>query len=127
MYEDSLARVSNGPILRHAPHSYANDFSPITQIPLMLLQENIGAYIRNILNFGWLDFMSIQGTIPFFDKEVNLANFAVGVVFTATGLAILAFPTVCLFYALVPKKYLQYRADKSKAKKSKVEIANNDV
>ncbi len=87
--------------------------NPLTQIPLWMFQEGIGASIRDTLHLGWLDFISIQGTIPFFEKEVNLANFAVGVGVTSISLAILAFPAVWTFYALVPKRYLQYRANKS--------------
>jgi len=81
--------------------------NPITQIPLMLFQERVGASIRDFLDLGWLNFIDIQGTIPFLDKTVNLANFAVGVSTTAITLGILAYPAVFCFYALVPKKYLQ--------------------
>ena len=87
--------------------------NPFTQIPLWFCQEKLGSFIRDSLNFGWLDFLSMQGSIPFVEMEVNLANFAVGVGVSAISLALLAFPAVWLFYALVPKKYLQHSTAKS--------------
>ncbi|MGJ8654911.1 MAG: glucosamine-6-phosphate deaminase [Akkermansiaceae bacterium] len=81
--------------------------NPITQLPLMLFQERVGAKIRGVLDLGWLDFIDIERTIPFFETVVNLANFAVGVATTAIFLGIIAYPIVFCFYAIVPKKHLQ--------------------
>jgi len=80
--------------------------NPITQVPLMLCQESIGAWLRQYISFSWLEAIDIQGTVPFFDIDLNLANFAVGVAVTAIGLAILAYPVVFLFYKIVPHKHL---------------------
>lgn len=80
--------------------------NPISQIPLMLFQERVGAKIRDILDMDWLNFIDIERIIPYFDKSVNLANFAVGVASTALLLGLIAYPIVFCFYALVPKKYL---------------------
>ncbi len=88
--------------------------NPFTQIPLMLTQEEIGSSIRHFLDLGWLNFIDIQGTIPLLTREVNLANFAVGVATTAISLGILAYPIVFSFYALVPKKYTQHAPRKLK-------------
>jgi glucosamine-6-phosphate deaminase len=81
--------------------------NPLTQVPLMLFQESVGAQIRDTLHLGWLNFIDINGSVPFIKKELNLANFAVGVGATAIFLGIIAYPIVYCFYAIVPKKYLQ--------------------
>jgi len=81
--------------------------NPITQIPLMLFQERVGDKIRGILDLGWLDFIDINGSVPFIKEGLNLANFAVGVGTTAIFLGIIAYPIVFCFYAIVPKKYFQ--------------------
>lgn len=81
--------------------------NPISQVPLMLFQEQIGSKIRSVIEIQWLDFIDIERTFPFFDKVLNLANFAVGVATTAIFLAIIAYPIVFFFYAIVPKKHLQ--------------------
>ena len=81
--------------------------NPITQVPLMIFQERVGAKIRSITDTHWLDFIDIDGTVPFFEQVLNLANFAVGVAATALFMGIIAYPIVFCFYALVPKKYLQ--------------------
>ena len=81
--------------------------NPFTQILLMLFQERVGAKIRGILDLGWLDFIDIDGTVPFIKEDLNLANFAVGVGATAIFLGIMAYPIIFCFYTIVPKKYLQ--------------------
>ena len=80
--------------------------NPITQVPLMICQEAIGAWVRGIINFGWLKSIDIESTVPFFETPLNLANFAVGVAVTAIGLGLLAYPIVACIYAIVPKKHL---------------------
>ncbi|MFT5905587.1 MAG: glucosamine-6-phosphate deaminase [Cryomorphaceae bacterium] len=81
--------------------------NPLTQVFLMLFQERVGAKIRGVLDLGWLDFIDINGSVPFIKEGLNLANFAVGVGTTAIFFGIIAFPIVFCFYAVVPKKYFQ--------------------
>jgi glucosamine-6-phosphate deaminase len=81
--------------------------NPLTQVFLMFYQQHVGSVIRGILDLGWLDFIDIKRKIPFFDINVNLANYAVGVFVTAIFFGIIAYPIVFCFYAVVPKKYLQ--------------------
>lgn len=98
--------------------------NPISQIPLMLFQERVGAKIRGILDLGWLDFIDIERTIPFFETVVNLANFAVGVATTAIFLGIIAYPIVFCVYAIVPKKHL-HGTPKPRTSKHKSTTINN--
>ena len=74
--------------------------NPITQIPLMLFQEKIGAYVRDFIDFGWFEAIDIEGVIPFFNSTVNLANFTVGVILSAVFLGIIAYPIVFILYAI---------------------------
>ncbi len=81
--------------------------NPLTLGPFTTLQLALGDAIRDAIDLGWLEFMSISGYIPFTTIEVNLADFAVGAAASAIILGILAFPMVFCFYAIVPKKYFQ--------------------
>ena len=81
--------------------------NPLTQLPLMFCQEQIGKSIRDVSTLDLLEPINMQGTIPLIDHTVNLANFAVGVAVTSIGLAIIAVPLVYLFYMIVPNKYTE--------------------
>ena len=81
--------------------------NPFTQLPLMICQESIGAWVRSHINFGWLKSIDIESTVPFFEINLNLANFAVGVAVTAITLGLIAYPIVACIYAIVPKKHLR--------------------
>lgn len=74
--------------------------NPVTQIPLMLTQVKIGAYVRTFIDYTWLKPIDIEGVVPFFNFTVNLANFAVGVVISAIVLGLIAYPIVFILYTI---------------------------
>lgn len=75
--------------------------NPVTQFPVMGLQEKLGAYMRSFCDFGLLSPIDINVKIPIINYTANGANFLVGVLTSATFLAILAFPILfTLFWFL---------------------------
>lgn len=81
--------------------------NPFTQLPLMFLQEKIGAWFRSHVDLGILEKIDIEGTLPFVDQTVNLANFTMGVCLTAAFMGLIAYPIVYTIYALAPKHHRQ--------------------
>lgn len=68
----------------------------------MYFQEKVGAWFRSHVNFGLLDSLDIEGTLPLVNETVNLANFTLGVVITALFMAVIAFPIVYTIHAFAP-------------------------
>jgi len=81
--------------------------NPFTQLPLMFFQERIGAWFRGHVDFGLLENLDIEGTLPLVNETVNLANFTMGVCLSAVFMGIVAYPIVYLIYALTPKPPIQ--------------------
>ena len=72
----------------------------------MYMQEKIGAWFRSYIDLGILGKIDIEGTLPFVNQTVNLANFTMGVCISAILMGIIAYPIVYLIYALTPKPRL---------------------
>lgn len=85
--------------------------NPITQIPLMFFQENVGAWCRGHMDIAPLVGLDIEGTIPLVERTVNLANFTLGVALTAIFMGIIAYPIVYIIYTFIPKKHLDTKKE----------------
>jgi len=77
--------------------------NPFTQLPIMFLQEKLGNAVRSRIDLGLLEKIDLEGTIPFTQHNVNLANYTLGVILSAICLGLLAYPLVYLIQALTPK------------------------
>lgn len=73
-----------------------------TNVPLGLMQVAIGNWMRKTLGFPMPDFLTkVQFPIPEIG-EVNAASFLLGMIVSGVLLALLSFPIVHLFSAIMP-------------------------
>lgn len=77
--------------------------NPFTHLPLMFMQEKVGAWFHSYIDISLLDKFDIEGTLPLVNHTVNLENFFLGVAITAIFMGLIAYPIVCIIYALTPK------------------------
>lgn len=95
--------------------------NPITQLPIMLVQESFGGFLRDSLHIPIHPiFEKIKISLGFFPgwegKFLNGGSFILGFLSMGFLLFILAFPAVYLFSAMMPKILPKTRYQRAKAK-----------
>lgn len=71
-----------------------------TNLPIGLVQVAIGDWMRKTLGIKVMGFENVQ--IPIMDMHLNAASFILGMIVSGVLLALLAFPVVHLFSAIMP-------------------------
>ena len=79
--------------------------NPITQAPLMIAQESLGSWTRDLFHIPLPDFLAGTWDFELFglDMSLGLGNFILGVGISATTLGILAYPLVYGIALFAPK------------------------
>ena len=76
--------------------------NPLTNIPLALMQEHLGGFLRQIFSLSMPSFLDVSGKFPYTDHDCNAANFVLGMLVSGVLTASLAYPLVHLVSWLVP-------------------------
>ncbi len=71
-----------------------------TNVPIGLIQVEIGDWMRNTLGFKVPGFEGVE--ISFMDVEFNAASFLLGMIVSGVLLCLAAYPVVHLFSAIMP-------------------------
>lgn len=76
--------------------------NPFTNVPLALMQEQLGGFMRHILHVPMPSFLDVSGVFPYTNISCNAANFVLGMLVSGVLLSMLAYPLVHLISFLVP-------------------------
>jgi hypothetical protein len=77
--------------------------NPLTNIPLALMQEHLGGFLRQSFSLSMPSFLDVSGRFPYTDIECNAANFVLGMLVSGVIAAVLAYPLVHFLSWLVPQ------------------------
>lgn len=90
--------------------------NPLTQIPIMLAQEQLGAFLRESLHIPIHPLMDqFSGKFPGVG-ELNMGSFILGFLAAGFLLMLVAYPAVYLFSAMLPKLLPKTPYQRAKAK-----------
>jgi len=79
--------------------------NPITQPPTFYYQDKIGDWVIKTTHCPIPDYIAqVKFTLPLLNEEFSLASFSIGIIITAIGAGLLAFPIVYGIAAVLPKK-----------------------
>lgn len=94
--------------------------NPITNVPLALMQEQLGGFLRKNLHVPVPSFLDFSGTFPYTDINCNAANFVLGMLVSGVLLSMLAYPLVHLISLMIPHHLPAVRNDAAREVKKPV-------
>lgn len=85
--------------------------NPFTNVPLALMQEQLGGFMRHTLHVPMPSFLDVSGVFPYTDISCNAANFVLGMLVSGVLLSMLAYPLVHLISVWLPHHIPAVRND----------------
>jgi uncharacterized protein (DUF2062 family) len=76
--------------------------NPLTNVPLALMQEQLGGFMRHTMHVPMPSFLDVSGTFPYTDIQCNAANFVLGMLVSGVLASMLSYPLVHLISLWVP-------------------------
>ncbi len=76
--------------------------NPLTFIPLALMQEQIGGFMRHTLHVPMPSFLDVAGKFPYTEIDCNAANFVLGMLVAGVLASALVYPLVHLISLWLP-------------------------
>lgn len=94
--------------------------NPLTNVPLALMQEQLGGWIRSVFAVPMPPFLDVSGKFPYTDIDCNAANFVLGMLMSGVIFAMLAYPLVHLISLLLPHHLPAIREESLRGEKKPV-------
>jgi uncharacterized protein (DUF2062 family) len=76
--------------------------NPVTTVPLALMQEQLGGFMREKMHVPMPSFLDFSGQFPYTDINCNAANFVLGMLTCGILASMLAYPIVHVVSLLLP-------------------------
>lgn len=76
--------------------------NPITSMPMALVQEQFGGWLRSILSLPMPHFLDVSTKFPYTDIDCNASNFILGMLASGILCSMLAYPIVHVVSWLIP-------------------------
>ncbi len=76
--------------------------NPVTNVPLALMQESLGGFMRQSMHVPMPGFLDFSGTFPYTDISCNASNFVLGMLSSGVLASMLAYPLVHVISLLLP-------------------------
>jgi uncharacterized protein (DUF2062 family) len=76
--------------------------NPLTNLPLALMQESLGGFLRKTLYVPMPGFLDFSGTVPYTDINCNASNYVLGMLASGVIASMLAYPLVHVISLILP-------------------------
>jgi uncharacterized protein (DUF2062 family) len=76
--------------------------NPLTSLPLALMQEQFGGFVRHNLHVPIPSFLDVSGKFPYTEIDCNVANFVLGMLLSGVLASMLTYPVVHLISFWLP-------------------------
>ena len=76
--------------------------NPLTTIPLALMQEQLGGWMRAVFHIPIPSFLDVSGKFPYTDIDCNAAHFVLGMLMSGVLASMLSYPLVHVISLIIP-------------------------